>query len=81
MTKYYCRGDVCKVKKEGRHICCYNCLNALWCSDMGEWARCVPWKCGKSIRVTDKYFQRYARRGKGNFPVRKCKHKKLEGKK
>ena len=83
MTKYYCRGNVCKTKREGRQICCYECLNSAWCGDMGEWPCCMPWDCGKSIKITDYYFRRYAKYGEGmrNFPVRKCKRRQLEGKK
>ena len=81
MTKYYCRGNVCKTKREGRQVCCYECLNSAWCSDMGEWTGCVPWMCGKSIKVTDRYFRCYAKHGAGRtFLVRKCKQRKLEGK-
>ena len=81
MTKYYCRGNVCKTKREGRQVCCYECLNSAWCSDMGEWAGCMPWACGKSIKVTDHYFRCYVKHGTGRtFLIRKCKQRKLGGK-
>ncbi len=83
MTKYYCRGNVCKTKKNKRQVCCYDCLNASWCSDMGEWSRCMPWTCGKSVKITDYYFRRYAKYGAGErtFLIRKCIGRKLGGEK
>lgn len=74
MTKYYCRGNVCKMNHKGRHLCCWHCLNFQWCDDMGEWRGCQPWMCGKSTRVSDHYERRYESIGRavdGAFPVRK----------
>jgi hypothetical protein len=43
----------------------------------------MPWTCGKSVKVTDYYFRRYAKYGAGErtFLIRKCIGRKLEGEK
>ena len=78
MTRYYCRGDICKINSKELRICCIYCMNHLWCGP-----DCKPWSCGKSIRKSDYYRRYYARieaikqkRG-GAFPVRKCLSRKL----
>lgn len=83
MTKYYCHAGICKTHQK-RQICCWQCMNFTWCADdMAVGHDCRPWKCGKSIRVSD-YYQRYYNRlgymeltGKGTFPIRKHLEKKL----
>ncbi len=81
VTKYYCYGDVCKTKRK-RQPCCLACINRAWCRITDEWPGCVPWMCGKSAKETDYYFRYYARHGvNARFLLRKCKRRRLEGKK